>query len=232
MKAGHVHENIIYPAKSLGSGSKSWREMGEHQSPYSRGTKSKIPALMDYSTPQPTRIFESGAILLYLAEKFGHFLPKDHQGRTEVLAWLFWQIGSAPYLGGGFGHFFAYAPEKLEYPIDRFAMEVKRQLDVLDRQLKEHPYITGSTYSIADIAIAPWYGRLVLGDIYDAAEFLEVHTYTNVLRWANLLWKRPAFKRGLIVNKTSGPLKEQLHERHDASDFDLKTQDKVERAEP
>ncbi len=186
---------------------------------------------MDHSTPTPTRIFESGAILLYLAGKFGHFLPKDHQERTEVLAWLFWQIGAGPYLGGGFGHFYAYAPEKLEYPINRFTMEVKRQLDVLDRQLGEHPYVAGSTYSIADIAIAPWYGALVLGYIYDdAAEFLEVHTYTNVLRWANDLWQRPAFKRGLIVNKTMGPLEEQLHERHDASDFDLRTQDKLESA--
>jgi len=189
---------------------------------------SKIPALMDYSTPTPTRVFESGAILLYLAEKFGHLLPQGHHERTEVLAWLFWQVGSGPYLGGGFGHFYAYAPEKLEYPIDRFTMEVKRQLDVLDRQLAEHTYIARDNYSIADIAIAPWYGALVLGHVYDASEFLDAHKYTNVIRWTKDIWQRSAVKRGLMVNKTYGLPEEQLYERHDASDFDLKTQDKLE----
>ncbi len=188
---------------------------------------SKIPALLDYSTSSPTRIFESGSILLYLAEKFGHFLPDDHQQRTEVLSWLFWQIGSTPYLGGGFGHFYVYAPEKFEYPIDRFTMEVKRQLGVLDRQLAERPFIAGDNYSIADIAIAPWYGAVVLNQTYDAAQFLEAHSYTHVVQWAETIWQRPAVQRGLMVNNVNGALETQLHERHDASDFECETQDKI-----
>jgi len=187
----------------------------------------KIPALLDNSVPTPIRIFESGSILLYLAEKFGHFLPDDLQQRTEVLSWLFWQVGTGPFLAGGFGHFYTYAPKKIEYPIDRYTMEVKRQLDVLDRQLAEHPFIAGDTYSIADIAIIPWYGAVVQNLVYNAAEFLETHTYTNVLRWTDAIWHRPAVQRGLMVNNVYGPLEEQLHERHDASDFELKTQDKI-----
>lgn len=186
---------------------------------------SKIPALFDSETD--SRVFESGAILLYLAEKFGHFLPKDAAARTEVLNWLFWLQGSAPYLGGGFGHFYAYAPEKFEYPINRFTMEVKRQLDVLDRELAEHRYLGGEEYSIADIATWPWYGNLVLGKTYDAAEFLQVESYKNVCRWAQEILARPAVQRGRKVNRTWGEPAEQLHERHDASDFDLKTQDKL-----
>lgn len=186
---------------------------------------SKIPALFDSETG--TRVFESGAILLYLAEKFGHFLPKDLAARTEVLNWLFWLQGSAPYLGGGFGHFYAYAPEKLEYPIDRFTMEAKRQLDVLDRQLAIHRYLGGDEYSIADIATWPWYGNLVLGTLYGAAEFLQVDSYKNLQRWAQEIFQRPAVQRGRKVNRTWGEPKEQLHERHDASDFELKTQDKL-----
>ncbi|MEO8203531.1 MAG: glutathione-dependent disulfide-bond oxidoreductase [Betaproteobacteria bacterium] len=181
---------------------------------------SKIPALLDHSTPTPTRVFESGSILLYLAEKFGGaFLPKDAAKRTECLSWLFWQMGSAPYLGGGFGHFYAYAPTKMEYPIDRFAMEVKRQLDVLDRQLGANAYIAGDEYTIADIAIWPWYGGLAKGVLYNAAEFLAVHEYKNVQRWADAVAKRPAVQRGRMVNRTWGDEATQLRERHEASDF-------------
>jgi|SRR5690554_4013431 len=188
---------------------------------------SKIPALLDTSTQPPIRVFESGSILLYLAEKFDALLPKDLAKRTETLNWLFWQMASAPILGGGFGHFYAYAPEKYEYPINRYTMEIKRQLDVLDRQLAEHEYVAGDEYTIADIAIWPWYGALVTNQVYDAAEFIEAHTYKHVLRWAEQIAKRPAVQRGRIVNKTWGDLNKQLHERHEASDFDLKTQDKV-----
>ncbi|SFR56599.1 GST-like protein [Pseudidiomarina maritima] len=190
---------------------------------------SKIPALLDVSTQPPTRVFESGSILLYLAEKFNAFIPEDPAKRTETLNWLFWQMGSAPLLGGGFGHFYAYAPEKYEYPINRYTMEIKRQLDVLDRQLAEHKYIAGDEYTIADMAIWPWYGALVTNQVYDAAEFIEAHTYKNVLRWAEMIAKRPAVQRGRIVNKTWGDLNKQLHERHDASDFKLRTQDKLEK---
>jgi GST-like protein len=192
---------------------------------------SKIPALVDHSTDKPTRVFESGAILLYLAEKFGAFLPTNQAKRTEALNWLFWQMGSAPYLGGGFGHFYAYAPMKIEYCIDRFAMEVKRQLDVLDRQLADNEYIAGDEYTIADMAILPWYGALVSNLVYSAAEFLDAASYTHVNRWAEGLYERDAVKRGRMVNRTSGDLDSQLHERHDASDFDTNTQDKVQAAE-
>ncbi len=189
---------------------------------------SKIPAMMDHSTNPPVRVFESGAILLYLAEKFGAFLPTDHARRTECLNWLFWQMGSAPYLGGGFGHFYAYAPFKIEYAIDRFAMETKRQLDVLNRHLADNRYMAGDEYTIADMAIWPWYGTLVTGGIYnDSATFLEAHTYTNVLRWQKDIAARPAVKRGRMVNRVSGPPEEQLHERHDAGDFETRTQDKL-----
>ena len=188
---------------------------------------SKIPALMDYSTKTPTRIFESGAILLYLAEKFNAFLPTDATARTECLSWLFWQMGSAPYLGGGFGHFYAYAPYKMEYPINRFAMETKRQLDVLDQRLGLVPFIAGSDYTITDMAIWAWYGQLVLGRQYNAATFLDVDSYQNVKKWAELIDARPAVQRGRMVNKVSGDPSLQLHERHDASDFDTKTQDKI-----
>ena len=188
---------------------------------------SKIPALMDRSGPKPIRLFESGAILLYLAEKFGAFLPTDAAERAECFSWLFWQMGSAPYLGGGFGHFYAYAPIKIEYAIDRFAMETKRLLDVLDRRLAESEYVAGPHYTIADMAIWPWYGGLARANSYGAAEFLSVDDYKNVLRWADAIAARPAVKRGRIVNKTNGDLAGQLHERHDASDFDLKTQDKL-----
>ena len=191
---------------------------------------SKIPVMMDHGTPTPTRVFESGSILLYLAEKFGAFLPKEHGARTQALNWLFWQMGSAPYLGGGFGHFYAYAPSKMEYPINRFAMEVKRQLDVLNRHLADHAFLAGSEYSIADMAVWPWYGVLAKGSIYEAGEFLQVHEYTHVLRWANEIERRPAAVRGRIVNKTWGEPSEQLHERHDASDFELRTQDKLAKA--
>ncbi|MBZ9647124.1 glutathione-dependent disulfide-bond oxidoreductase [Sphingobium sp. 3R8] len=191
---------------------------------------SKIPALLDHSVSPPQRVFESGSILLYLAEKFGKFLPADPAGRTEALNWLFWQMGAGPLLGGGFGHFFAYAPEKFEYAINRYTMEVKRQLDVLDRQLADNDYIAGADYSIADIAIWPWYGGLVLGRAYDAAEFLDAASYKNVVRWARQIDARPAVKRGRMVNKANGPLEEQLHERHDAGDFDTKTQNKLEGA--
>ncbi len=189
---------------------------------------SKIPALVDRSEPKPVRVFESAAILMYLAEKFGAFLPTDRAQRAECLSWLFWQMGSAPYLGGGFGHFYAYAPTKIEYAIDRFAMEVKRQLDVLDRQLAEHQYVAGESYTIADMAIFPWYGGLVKGWSYNAAEFLSVHEYKHVNRWADRLLERPAVRRGRMVNRTSGEPSSQLHERHDAKDFETKTQDKLE----
>ncbi|WP_338332286.1 glutathione-dependent disulfide-bond oxidoreductase [Acetobacter sp. LMG 32666] len=188
---------------------------------------SKIPAMVDRSGPEPIRVFESGSILLYLAEKFGAFLPKDHQGRTECLNWLFWQMGSAPYVGGGFGHFYAYAPHKIEYAIDRFAMETKRQLDVLNRKLAQSRYIAGDEYTIADMAIFPWYGWLVEGWLYNAAEFLQVQEYQHVQRWATELLARPAVRRGRMVNRTFGDPASQLHERHDASDFATKTQDKV-----
>ena len=188
---------------------------------------SKIPALMDRSGPNPVRVFESGAILLYLAEKFGALVPTDGARRAECLSWLFWQMGSAPYLGGGFGHFYAYAPTKIEYAIDRFAMETKRQLDVLDRRLAESKYLAGDDYTIADIAIWPWYGGLAKGLLYGAGEFLAVHEYKNVNRWADEIGARPAVKRGRIVNRLQGDPAAQLHERHDASDFDLKTQDKI-----
>ncbi|MCE8016607.1 glutathione-dependent disulfide-bond oxidoreductase [Halomonas sp. MCCC 1A17488] len=187
---------------------------------------SKIPALMDHSTTPPTRVFESGSILLYLAEKFGEFLPRDHAGRTETLNWLFWQMGSAPYLGGGFGHFYAYAPTKIEYAIDRFAMEAKRQLDVLDRRLAESRYLGGDDYTIADIASWAWYGQLALNRVYDAGEFLQVQEYEHVQRWAKEIDARPAVQRGRMVNRTFGPQEMQLHERHDASDFENNTQDK------
>ena len=188
---------------------------------------SKIPALVDHSGDTPQRVFESGAILLYLAEKFGAFLPTDPAQRTEAMSWLFWQMGSAPYLGGGFGHFYAYAPEKYEYPISRFAMETKRQLDVMDRHLAENDYFAGD-YSIADIAIWSWYGQLALGRLYSAAEFLDVASYKNVMRWAEAIDARPAVHRGRMVNRAFGDdLSMQLHERHDASDFDTKTQDMV-----
>ena len=184
---------------------------------------SKIPALLDRSKSPPIPIFESGSILLYLAEKFDAFLPKDIATRTETMNWLFWQMGSAPYLGGGFGHFYAYAPYKMEYPIDRFAMETKRQLDVLDQRLTENEYLAGKEYTIADIAVFPWYGALVKGWLYGAAEFLSVHEYVNVQRWADRILERPAVKRGRIVNRTWGEPSEQLLERHDASDFDNKS---------
>jgi GST-like protein len=188
---------------------------------------SKIPALMDRSGEKPIRIFESGAILTHLAEKFGAFLPTDPAARAECFSWLFWQMGAAPYLGGGFGHFYAYAPAKFEYPIDRFSMEVKRQLDVLDRQLAEHRFIAGEEYTIADMAIWPWYGGLVKGWLYEAGEFLQVQDYKNVVRWADEIYARPAVKRGRMVNRAFGDPATQLHERHDASDFDTKTQDKI-----
>lgn len=187
---------------------------------------SKIPALLDRSGPTPIRVFESGAILVHLAEKFAALLPTDHR-RAEVMSWLFWQMGSAPYLGGGFGHFYAYAPEKFEYAIDRFAMEAKRQMDVLDRRLGESEYLGGADYSIADIAVWPWYGALAKGQIYGAGEFLAVHEYANVIRWADAIAARPAVKRGRIVNRTSGDPAQQLHERHEASDFETRTQDKI-----
>ena len=188
---------------------------------------SKIPALVDHSGDKPIRVFESGAILLYLAEKFKAFLPTEPAARAECLSWLFWQMGSAPYLGGGFGHFYAYAPTKIEYAINRFAMETKRQLDVLDKQLADHEYISGSEYTIADIAIWPWYGGLVKGWQYEAGEFLSVQDYTHVQRWANAIGERPAVQRGRMVNRVSGDPSSQLHERHEASDFDTKTQDKL-----
>ncbi len=194
----------------------------------SANPNSKIPALMDHSVSPPQRVFESASILLYLAEKFGEFLPKDPRKRAEAISWLFWQMGSAPILGGGFGHFYAYAPIKVEYAIDRYAMEVKRQLDVLDRHLAENEYMAGDEYSIADMAIWPWYGAVVLGVVYNAGEFLSVHEYKNVLRWTKQIGERPAVKRGRMVNSTTGKPENQLRERHDASDFETKTQDKLE----
>jgi GST-like protein len=188
---------------------------------------SKIPALMDRSGPTPIRVFESGSILTYLAEKFGAFLPTEPAARAEVFSWLFWQMGSAPYLGGGFGHFYAYAPTKIEYAIDRFAMEVKRELDVLDRRLAENEYLGGAVYSIADMAVWPWYGALAKGWVYEAGEFLQVQEYKNLQRWADLIGDRPAVRRGRMVNRVTGELSSQLHERHEASDFDTKTQDKL-----
>ncbi|MBR0646476.1 glutathione-dependent disulfide-bond oxidoreductase [Plastoroseomonas hellenica] len=189
---------------------------------------SKIPALVDRSGPAPIRVFESGAILVHLAEKFGAFLPTETAARAECLSWLFWQMGSAPYLGGGFGHFYAYAPTKMEYPIDRFSMEVKRQLDVLDRRLAESEYVAGSDYTIADMAIFPWYGGLVKGWLYgDSATFLSVQDYKHVQRWADQLLARPAVRRGRMVNRVSGEPSSQLHERHDAGDFETRTQDKL-----
>lgn len=189
---------------------------------------SKIPALLDCCGPEPIRVFESGSILLYLAEKFGAFVPTDPARRAECLSWLFWQMGSGPFLGGGFGHFYAYAPSKIEYAIDRFAMEVKRQMDVLNRRLADNPYVGGDDYSIADMAIWPWYGALAKGQLYEAGEFLQVDQYTHVIRWADDIAQRPAAKRGRMVNRVTGPLEEQLHERHDASDFATRTQDKLQ----
>lgn len=189
---------------------------------------SKIPVMADHSTDPVTRVFESGSILVYLAEKFGAFLPEDHKGRTEAMNWLFWQMGSAPYLGGGFGHFYAYAPFKMEYPINRFAMEVKRQMDVLDRHLADNEFMAGSEYSIADMAIMPWYGSMAKGVLYEAAEFLSVHEYKNVNRWTDQLMQREAVKRGQMVNRVWGELERQLPERHDASDFETKTMDKLQ----
>lgn len=189
---------------------------------------SKIPALLDRSTTPPTRVFESGSILLYLAEKFDAMLPSDPLNRTQCLNWLFWQMGSAPYLGGGFGHFYSYAPFKIEYCIDRFTMEVKRQFDVLDRHLAENEYMCGDQYSIADIAIWPWYGGVVSNEVYGAAEFLEAETYEHLNRWTKLVGDRPAVKRGKMVNRAWGELSSQLHERHADSDFELRTQDKLE----
>ena len=192
---------------------------------------SKIPALMDHSTNPPTRVFESGAILMYLAEKFGEFLPTDPSARAECLSWLFWQMGSAPYLGGGFGHFYAYAPTKIQYAIDRFTMEVKRQLDVLDRQLADNRYLCGDDYTIADMAVWPWYGGLVMGWQYDSGEFLDVEIYTNVKRWADETHSREPVRRGRMVNRVRGEPSGQLRERHDAGDFETKTQDKLEAAD-
>ncbi len=189
---------------------------------------SKIPALLDRSGETPLRVFESGSILLHLAEKFGHFLPSDPVKRTETLNWLFWQMGSAPYLGGGFGHFYSYAPVKIEYCIDRFTMETKRQLDVLDKQLANNEYIAGEDYSIADMAIWPWYGGVMANRVYEAAEFLQAHEYTNLMRWTEQIGARAAVQRGAMVNRAWGPLENQLRERHDASDFELRTQDKLE----
>jgi GSH-dependent disulfide-bond oxidoreductase len=188
---------------------------------------SKIPVLMDHSLAGPLRIFESGAILVYLAEKFGAFLPTETRQRAQCMSWLMWQMGSAPFLGGGFGHFYAYAPEKLQYPIDRYAMEVKRQMDVLDRHLAENRYLAGDEYTIADMATWPWYGMLAKGYLYEAGEFLQVQTYAHVLRWTDEIMARPGAKRGRMVNRVQGEPSSQLHERHDASDFDTKTQDKI-----
>lgn len=189
---------------------------------------SKIPALLDCSGPEPVRVFESGSILLYLAEKFGAFVPTNPARRAECLSWLFWQMGSTPFLGGGFGHFYAYAPAKFEYAINRFAMEVKRQMDVLDRRLAETRYVAGDEYTIADIAIWPWYGSLAKGQLYEAGEFLQVNDYRHVIRWSDEIAQRPAVKRGRMVNRVMGPLENQLHERHDASDFANRTQDKLQ----
>ena len=192
---------------------------------------SKIPALMDRSGPKPIRVFESGAILMHLAEKFGAFLPTEPGPRAECMSWVMWLMGAAPFLGGGFGHFYAYAPTKMEYPIDRYAMEVKRQMDVLDRRLAESEYLGGDTYTIADIATWPWYGAMAKGVLYGAGEFLAVNEYKNVLRWTDQIAERPAVKRGRMVNRTFGDPSSQLRERHDASDFETRTQDNVEAAE-
>lgn len=189
---------------------------------------SKIPALMDHSGPEPIRVFESGGILMHLAEKFGAFLPTEAAARAQCLSWLFWQVGSGPYLGGGFGHFYAYAPTKIEYPIDRFAMEVKRQLDVLDKRLGEHAFLAGDDYTIADIAVWPWYGGLARGELYEAGEFLQVQEYANLQRWTKEIGDRPAVKRGRMVNRSFGEPESQLHERHDASDFETRTADKMQ----
>ena len=189
---------------------------------------SKIPVMVDHSVEKPRRVFESGSILLYLADKFSAFLPEDPDKRTEAINWLFWQMGSAPYLGGGFGHFYAYAPEKIEYAVDRFAMEVKRQLDVLDRHLADNEYMAGDEYSIADMAIWPWYGALAKGLVYEAGEFLSVQDYKHVNRWTDAIAARPTVQRGRKVNRVFGKPEDQLHERHDASDFELRTQDKLE----
>lgn len=189
---------------------------------------SKIPALLDCSGPQPVRVFESGSILLYLAEKFGAFVPSEPARRAECLSWLFWQMGSTPFLGGGFGHFYSYAPTKIEYAIDRYAMEVKRQMDVLNRRLGESPYVGGDEYTIADMAIWPWYGLLAKGQLYEAGEFLQVNEYPHVIRWADEIGQRPAVQRGRMVNRVNGPLESQLHERHDATDFEFRTQDKLQ----
>ncbi len=191
---------------------------------------SKIPALVDRSGPEPIRVFESGSILIHLAEKFGAFLPTEQPARAETLSWLMWQMGSAPFLGGGFGHFYAYAPFKQEYPINRYAMEVKRQFDVLDRQLASHEFVAGADYTIADMAIYPWYGAVARGEAYNAAEFLQTHEYKNVMRWADQIAARPAVKRGRMVNRAVGDPSSQLRERHDAGDFDTRTQDKLEPA--
>lgn len=193
---------------------------------------SKIPALVDHGGPAPVRVFESGAILVYLAEKFGAFLPTEPAARAECLSWLFWQMGSAPYLGGGFGHFYAYAPSKMQYPIDRFAMEAKRQLDVLDRRLAESPYLAGEAYTVADIAVWPWYGAMAKGQLYEAGEFLQVHTYTHLVAWADRIAQRTAVQRGRKVNRTWGEPSSQLAERHEASDFDTRTADKLPPASP
>ena len=189
---------------------------------------SKIPALLDCSGPKPQRVFESGAILVYLAEKFGVFLPTEPAKRAECLSWLFWQMGSAPFLGGGFGHFYAYAPVKIEYAIDRYAMETKRQMDVLDQRLAQSRYVAGDDYTVADMAIWPWYGAMARGEMYEAGEFLQVHEYKHVLRWAQELFERPAVQRGRMVNRVRGDPSSQLHERHDASDFETRTQDKLQ----
>jgi GST-like protein len=189
---------------------------------------SKIPALLDCSSEQPVRVFESGAILMHLAEKFGAFLPTEPAKRAECLSWLFWQMGSAPFVGGGFGHFYAYAPVKIEYAIDRYAMETKRQMDVLNQRLAQHRYVAGDDYTVADMAIWPWYGAMARGEMYEAGEFLQVHEYTHVQRWAQELFDRPAVRRGRMVNRVRGEPSTQLHERHEASDFDTRTQDKLE----
>ena len=196
----------------------------------SANPNSKIPALVDHSGPEPIRIFESGAIMIHLAEKFGAFLPTQPAARAECLSWLFWQMGSAPFLGGGFGHFYAYAPYKMEYPIDRYAMEVKRQMDVLDRRLGETAFVAGDEYTIADMAIWPWYGGMAKGLLYEAGEFLSVQDYKNVLRWTDAIGARPAVKRGRMVNRVFGEPSSQLRERHEASDFDTRTQDKLDAA--
>ncbi|HEX8572916.1 MAG TPA: glutathione-dependent disulfide-bond oxidoreductase [Allosphingosinicella sp.] len=204
------------------------REGGQFTSGFVEANpNSKIPALVDRSGTEPVRVFESGAILLYLAEKFGAFLPERGAARAECLSWLFWQMGSGPFIGGGFGHFYAYAPVKIEYAIDRYAMEAKRQLDVLDRRLAESPYVAGSDYTIADMAIWPWYGGLARGELYGAAEFLQVHEYRNLLRWTEAVAARPAVRRGRMVNRTTGDPSEQLRERHDSGDFETRTQDKL-----